>query len=174
MPEPNDVLALFAQFPRQGVNTPLLADDYPHRTLLFDPLNVNLNQNSTDNEFTIGVQFIITDNNGSCLLAPPLSNTDGFIVVCNNREYKFKIPTLDVRIRNELAYLDQSPMPIFNTKLLSTFLLNPNSVYEITLRKNQVIILRERFERQFTSNMDEFENFKKELAFMSRQLQLMN
>ncbi|XP_057340764.1 uncharacterized protein LOC130677881 [Microplitis mediator] len=179
MPEPNDVLSFFSSFPRQEINHPLLSDKTNCRSFKFI-ISINDNRNNNDDdgllkdEFSIGVQFTIRDKeNEDYFSSSFIDYTDGFIIVCNNREYKYKIPTLDVRIINEMAFLDESATPIFEKKLVASFLLNPQSIYEITLRRGQVVILRERFERQFTSNSEEFEIFKSELEYMSQQLRLL-
>ncbi|KAG8035412.1 hypothetical protein G9C98_006858 [Cotesia typhae] len=172
MPEPNDVLEFFSSFPKREINHPLLNDTLNCRSFNFVISDGHISdQVALSDEFQIGVQFVIQDGDDfDYFSASFIDQTDGFIIVCNNREYKYKIPTLDVRIKSEMAYLDESLTPIFEKKLTASFLLNPQSIYEITLRKGQVLILRERFERQFTSNSDEFEAFKRELEFMSQQL----
>lgn len=108
---------------------------------------------------------------------------DGLIVISGNREYKFKIPTIDVTIehRESVQYLNiinngitrRIGRCIFNLSEQRTDDINHiQPIYEayrplLSDRKsNLYIILRRRYDRVFTASNQDYDSFMKEFNFL--------
>lgn len=91
---------------------------------------------------------------------------DGYIIIHNGVEYKYKEPTCEVRIKGTDMYLDcDGTMPldafvsVYKDETTNLKYEN-NSVYEIKLGPNdRKIILRKREDRPCTSTREEYDNF---------------
>lgn len=89
----------------------------------------------------------------------PIGPIDGYIVISNFFEYKYKISTIDVLVRNHEMYLDTATkfpctIPLMGINDLS------DGVYEIMYYDGVYKILRKRMDRIMGCTIDEFETFK--------------
>ena len=84
---------------------------------------------------------------------------DGFIIISNELEIKYKIPTCDVRLFNYMLYIDNMNEPVTSEMFYGSEYKN-NKIYEISINpKGFVYILRSRYDRFLTSTIAEYENF---------------
>lgn len=87
----------------------------------------------------------------------PLAPYDGFIAYGEQREYKYKAPTCDVKLKDGCLYLDG------NNQIFGRFKTtqHPNGIYEIYLENNEPVILRRRDDRKHAATPIQFETFLK-------------
>lgn len=84
---------------------------------------------------------------------------DGYIIVSNELEIKYKIPTCDVRLFNYMLYIDNMNEPITSDMFYNDKYVN-NSIYEVSIDSTgSIYILRKRHDRMFTSTELEYINF---------------
>lgn len=93
-----------------------------------------------------------------------IDKCDGFIITSQNREYKFKMPTCDVRLKAGKLYLDNSSVPI-SYDTFSHYV--DDIIYEIVKRPQGFIILRKRSDRIYTSSLEEYQTFLKNSKFFN-------
>jgi len=96
------------------------------------------------------------------LTSEPIDKIDGYIIVAGESEYKYKVPSCDVRCKKEFLYLDSSKIPI-SYKTVQY----PDGIYEIIMCGNIPKIIRQRFDRNYTSVRKEYDEFIEQTKFYS-------
>lgn len=89
--------------------------------------------------------------------ATPIDVTDGYIIVANNGEFKFKLPSIDVRYLSGFLHLDDEA----NSIIVPTQFPNlvHNAIYEITICNKHIVILKIRNDRSCAATMEEYKEF---------------
>lgn len=161
MPEPLDVILFFhnLRIKWQQKNTP--------EPFMLDLKNLGV--------YSVRTQFHLTKNSPSAkdLNLPH----DGLIITTPNKIFKFKPPTLDVRMLNGALHIDGlassiSPQMFTTGDGTKDTYIN-HAIYEITpyiqnnKKTNQYEILKIRFDRTFTSTARQFKSFLSEISFFN-------
>lgn len=93
---------------------------------------------------------------------------DGFILVSGNREMKLKIPTIDVVYKeaNKRFYLSDQELSIVNREYVNYI---DGAIYEICpANKDDITVIRRRYDRFFPATLEDFEKYNKELQFLKK------
>lgn len=101
------------------------------------------------------------------LVDTPVPHTDGFIIVGGGKEYKFKIPTIDLRAKQTGLYLDDPEERVQKFPLPEE--VTPDGIggiYEVCQVKDKVMVLRRRYDRIFSSTIDEWRSYLKERDYL--------
>lgn len=149
MPEPLDVILFFMQLKKFGI--------FP------DNVVVDLKELGMCNAI---VQYPI----GSSTKESELP-FDGYLIIKEDKIFKFKIPTIDVRIKNGYIQIDDKPESI-SPQIYPNY--DNNKIYEIAAEKNKnnsitFKVLRERLDRHYTSTAKEVSDFFQEINFIFQQ-----
>ncbi|UOT91841.1 LEF-4 [Aratus pisonii nudivirus] len=123
-----------------------------------EPYFFNLLNQNKNTVFKVYTQKLIKDMNAECPF-----KTDGYIIIQNSNIFKYKIPTIDVRVLAGHLYVDGKVDPITDENFPS---LTNGKIYEVQVRKNKFEILKERFERIVPSNFEQYQKHIKEVSFM--------
>lgn len=138
---------------------------YPVDVLsLFSDLDIpSLTCMKADDIWVLGQQYKLY---AQCAIEPgqePIDKIDGYIAVSDTCEYKIKVPTCDVEVKDKKMYVDGT--------LISESIYNvSNGIYEITKEKDPLkyIILRLRHDRISSSSQEEYLTFEEScLVFFS-------
>lgn len=160
MPEPLDVILFFHSLrKRWEVNK------------MPEPFELDL---KTMGKFQVRTQYHLTKTSPT----PEDLNlpNDGKIITTPNKIFKFKPPTLDVRMVNGALHIDHVVASIspqtFKTGNGTDAVIN-NAIYEITPLPQsthggiQYEILKRRFDRNFTSTVKQWKSFLEEIKFFN-------
>lgn len=83
---------------------------------------------------------------------------DGYIIVSNELEIKYKVPTCDARLYQNMLYIDNMNEPITSDMFYGSY--SNDQIYEISINSSgSIYILRKRHDRMFTSTIIEYNNF---------------
>ena len=93
--------------------------------------------------------------------SPSQYPTDGYILISNNRLFKYKAPTIDVRILHRHLYIDSIDQSLDE----NTYTLD-DGVYEVRQESGKYVVLRRRFDRSYTSSVEQFKEFQAELTYL--------
>lgn len=87
---------------------------------------------------------------------------DGYILISPTKILKLKLPTLDIRYLSGYFILDDVEEVIskYNNEYGP---LVENGIYETVIYKEFIFIWRQRFDRHFTSNIDDYNSFLKQM-----------
>lgn len=94
---------------------------------------------------------------------------DGYIVISCNKIYKYKIPTIDVEMKNGSLFLRNATNAL-SIDVFKVDVENENGIYEICPHKKSYKILRKRFDRDFASTEEDFIEFEKEREYFQQYL----
>jgi hypothetical protein len=109
----------------------------------------------------------------------PPDKADGFILIDGHQEYKYKIPTCDVRMLNNKLYIDNEKFTNSIDYRSYCKMRLENGIYEIHVPINAIFkkdtgtfnlpfkILRSRIDRDHTSTLKEFDDFIEASIFLS-------
>lgn len=87
---------------------------------------------------------------------PVFDKIDGYLIICGCRQYKMKVPTIDVEVRDK--YIVSLDIVGKRQKIEGE-----DGIYEITLDSDgQIKPLRKRSDRAFASSQEEYKEFLKE------------
>lgn len=124
-------------------------------------LSLNLNEDPPkvivdDKLFSVYTQHYITESGQMAI-----DKYDGFIYVSEHKEYKVKLPTIDLELRNKFFYYHDEIQ-----KQTSDFQYDyEDGIYEVMHHPHdhnnmyRFLILRHRFDRQYASNKNEYNIF---------------
>lgn len=101
--------------------------------------------------------------------------TDGYIVIFENREFKYKVPTFDVKVLNKRIYIKN----INNTDVSLNLEIckEPDGIYEVTFKNrhescdnlcNELTFLRKRSDRTIPSTQEEVNEAKQEFLVIRK------
>lgn len=115
-------------------------------------LNINGIQIVVDNKlYRIYNQYTIQDG-------PPIDKYDGYIFVTMEKEYKVKIPTVDLELKNNFFYYNNND----NKIQVNDFKYNyEDGIYEVTFTQSflKYKVLRQRFDRHCACKKEEYDAF---------------
>lgn len=95
----------------------------------------------------------------------PFDKYDGFIFINQKNEFKYKVPTCDVRIIKTEIYLDSNTIPLNHEKYEG---FQDNSIVEIRANANgKYEIIRKRLDRIYPSTKADFQSFVENSKFLS-------
>lgn len=88
---------------------------------------------------------------------------DGFILVSNNKLFKYKIPTIDFRVCNNLLYIDGEITP----ECFDDYNLKDGCIYEFQKKGNTFSCIKLRHDRKYTSTVEEYKEFQANCNLLS-------
>lgn len=98
---------------------------------------------------------------------------DGYIITKEDKIFKLKVPTVDVRVKNGYLYID-SIIASISAQKFNNFA--NNKIFEISPNRctnnseTEFIILRQRNDKNVTSTPNEYDSFTKELQYMLKNM----
>lgn len=119
----------------------------------------------------------------SCLKGDLVVDTDGYLIVSDNLEFKYKVPTIDLVYRqynmqmekvnpffhdNKADYAGNDSLQITNeSSIVNKVKLEEGSVNEVTLQKfNEWVVIRRRKDRYFASTPEQMAVFNREIGIL--------
>lgn len=121
----------------------------------------------------------------SCLKGDLAVDTDGYLIVSDNLEFKYKVPTIDLVYRQYNLQMEKvnpffhdsngddagndSPQITNESSIVNKVKLEEGGIYEVTLQKfNEWVVIRRRKDRYFASTPEQMAVFNREIGIFNQ------